>query len=66
MFNWIKHTLKYRKLIIDWQQLHEISAPKQGALAPDFKLPEIEGDGYIRLSDYRDKKPVGLIFGSFT
>ena len=37
-----------------------------GDLAPDFELPRHDGGGLVRLSDYRDKRPVVLIFGSYT
>jgi hypothetical protein len=40
--------------------------PKVGQRAPDFTLPTQDGDRTIRLSQYRGKKPVVLIFGSFT
>lgn len=40
--------------------------PKKGELAPDFKLRDVEGENPVRLSQYRGKKPVALIFGSFT
>jgi hypothetical protein len=33
--------------------------------APDFCLPSLEKDRFVRLSDYRGHKPVVLIFGSF-
>ena len=34
-------------------------------LAPDFRLPSLEKDRFVQLSDYRGHKPVVLIFGSF-
>jgi hypothetical protein len=40
--------------------------PKLGRLAPDFTLPRHDNDKSITLSHYRGKKPVVLIFGSFT
>lgn len=41
--------------------------PKVGGLAPDFSLPKHDNeDKYITLASYRGKKPVVLIFGSFT
>ncbi len=41
--------------------------PKVGRLAPDFSLPRHDDDAKtITLSQYRGKKPVVLIFGSFT
>jgi hypothetical protein len=40
--------------------------PRVGASAPDFTLPTQDGNGEITLSQFRGKKPVVLIFGSFT
>ena len=37
-----------------------------GAIAPDFELPLLHGDGVIRLSEISRTKPVVLIFGSYT
>ena len=39
---------------------------KVGDVAPDFSLPLLKGKGEARLSEYREKKPVVLIFGSYT
>jgi hypothetical protein len=43
-----------------------LPGPRVGQNAPDFTLPTQDGKGYITLSDFRGKKPVVLIFGSFT
>ena len=40
--------------------------PRIGQRAPDFELPDQKRERRLRLSQYRDKKPVVLIFGSFT
>src|SRR5262249_35341620 len=40
--------------------------PRLGMTAPDFTLRTLDGDGEITLSQFRGKKPVVLIFGSFT
>jgi hypothetical protein len=40
--------------------------PKVGMTAPDFTLPTQDSKGDITLSQFRGKKPVVLIFGSFT
>ena len=40
--------------------------PGVGKVAPDFTLPTQDGKKKITLSDFRDKRPVVLIFGSFT
>ena len=37
-----------------------------GDPAPDFALPLVKGKGEITLSSYKGKKPVVLIFGSYT
>lgn len=33
--------------------------------APDFRLPALDEDRSVRLSDFRGREPVVLIFGSF-
>jgi hypothetical protein len=40
--------------------------PDLGQLAPDFRLKTQDGKRTIALSDSRDRKPVVLVFGSFT
>jgi hypothetical protein len=40
--------------------------PKLDAVAPDFTLTSPDGKTTITLSDFKGKKPVALIFGSFT
>jgi hypothetical protein len=40
--------------------------PALGALAPDFTLTTGDGKGKITLSQHWGKKPLVLIFGSFT
>jgi hypothetical protein len=40
--------------------------PRVDELAPDFTLATEDGKKTVTLSDYRGKKPVVLIFGSFT
>ena len=59
-------TLKNRHEASKWQQKYDRLAPKVGDLAPDFELFDIHGEQFVRLSDFREKKPVALIFGSFT
>lgn len=38
---------------------------RESMLAPDFRLPSLDGEGSVGLGDYRRHKPVVLIFGSF-
>lgn len=42
------------------------SPPQVGQPAPDFNLKQLGKDKFIKLSSFRDKKPVVLIFGSYT
>ncbi len=45
----------------------EKRAPKTGTDAPDFELPYLgETEKTVRLSDFRGKRPVALLFGSYT
>jgi hypothetical protein len=40
--------------------------PKLNGMAPDFTLKSPDGKTTITLSEFRGKKPVAIIFGSFT
>jgi hypothetical protein len=44
----------------------ETHAPAVGTEAPDFELLRLGSDERVRLSSFRNRKPVALIFGSFT
>ena len=49
------------------QQAREAAAPNAGAPAPDFELPRLDDRSpMVRLSEFRGKRPVALIFGSYT
>jgi hypothetical protein len=37
-----------------------------GDAAPDFSLPLQSGGGSVRLSSFRGRQPVALVFGSYT
>jgi hypothetical protein len=39
---------------------------KANDMAPDFTLKTIDGKTSVKLSDFRGKKPVALLFGSYT
>jgi thiol-disulfide isomerase/thioredoxin/Ca2+-binding EF-hand superfamily protein len=41
-------------------------APAPGSMAPDFELKTSDQSTSVRLSTFRGKKPVVLVFGSFT
>ena len=55
-----------RKKYLAWQNKHDPLAPKLGDDAPDFELCDVNGENPVRLTDFRGKKPVALVFGSFT
>jgi len=38
----------------------------EGDVAPDFTLPSLDRQSEIRLSSHRGRRPVVLIFGSYT
>jgi Ca2+-binding EF-hand superfamily protein len=42
------------------------AGPELEAQAPDFLLPTIDGERNVRLSEHFGKRPVVLVFGSFT
>ena len=44
----------------------ETHAPVVGDEAPDFELPLLSNTEKVRLSAFRNRQPVALIFGSFT
>lgn len=48
------------------RKLQEVNGPNMGEMAPDFALRTLDGDKDIKLSDFRDKLPVVLVFGSYT
>jgi len=54
------------KEVTVWQNENNPNVPKIGDLAPDFVLSDNTGKKSVRLSDFRGKKPVVLLFGSFT
>jgi len=60
------NTIQNRREAAAWQKKFDARAPKAGDPAQDFTLYDIHGKNPIKLSDFRKKKPVVLIFGSFT
>lgn len=59
-------TIKHMRQEKAWQDEHNPKAPRMGDFAPDFELLAIDGITPFRLSAYRDKKPVALVFGSIS
>ena len=62
----IKFSFGYRNKLMAAQKALDAKAPKAGDLAPDFSLEDIDGKDSVTLSDFQGKKPVALVFGSFT
>jgi hypothetical protein len=60
------HSMEWRDEEVAWQRSLDPKSPKVGDLAPDFELQDPEGNVRVRLSDFRGKRPVALIFGSYT
>ena len=62
----VKFNFGFRKSLMPAQKKINAKAPKAGDMAPDFTLYDIEGKNAVTLSDFRGKKPVALVFGSYT
>jgi peroxiredoxin len=62
----LKFNIAYRKRLMPAQKELNTNAPKMGDMAPDFTLNDVEGQNSVTLSNFRGKKPVALVFGSFT
>jgi len=66
LFDDFKFVIHYRRSKMAEQKKVDSHAPKIGDLAPDFTLTDSSGTETVTLSDFRGKKPVALVFGSFT
>ena len=66
LYDDIKFIFSYRGKVMKKQLALNKLAPRAGDLAPDFTLSDISGKESVTLSDFRGKKPVALVFGSFT
>jgi peroxiredoxin len=66
LYNNAKTALQFRNKWHKWQVKLDKKAPKTGELAPDFTLFDVTGTKSVTLSDFRGKKPVALVFGSYT
>jgi len=62
----VTKTIKNRKEAVAWQDHYDPLAPKVGDMAPDFELFNVSGEESVRLSGFRGKRPLVLVFGSFT
>jgi hypothetical protein len=66
LFKDAKFIIQIRRKLMQRQKDLNRQAPKAGEMAPDFTLYDITGTKAITLSDFRGKKPVALVFGSYT
>ena len=66
LYDDVKFMFQYRKKVMSSQKALDAKAPKVGDIAPDFTLIDSRGVESVTLSDFRGKKPVALVFGSFT
>ena len=57
---------QFRKKAKAWQERFDALAPKHRDVTPDFELRDANDEKHVRLSDLRGRKPVVLVFGSFT
>jgi hypothetical protein len=57
---------EHRTAMMQFLAERETLAPAIGAEAPDFKLPRLGSAEQVQLSAFRGRKPVALIFGSYT
>ena len=57
------------KRVPNWEQTKALMsrvAPNAGEEAPDFVLPTLDGKATVKLSQHKSKRPVVMVFGSFT
>lgn len=66
MIQFARKSWRHRKQESVWQSQYDHLAPKVGDQAPAFELADATGEHRVRLSDFRGRAPVALIFGSFT
>ena len=59
---------EFRKVAEEWEKKMNRGEGKlqPGDPAPDFRLKRLNSDKSVRLSEFTDKKPVALVFGSYT
>lgn len=56
---------KIRRLMREHRNRPDL-APSIGAEAPGFRLKTVDGQREVELASFRGKKPVVLVFGSYT
>jgi hypothetical protein len=66
LINDAKTTIQFRNKVSKRQKIQDRQTPKAGDIAPDFTLFDVTGTESVSLSDLRNKKPLALVFGSYT
>ena len=66
MIKEFRFNIGFRKRLMPAQKKLNAKAPRVGDMAPDFILYDIEGKNSVTISSFRGKKPVALVFGSYT
>ena len=66
LFQNVRTIIHFRKTAHKWQVKQDRLAPKAGEVAPDFTVTDVTGTESVTLSAFRGKKPVVLVFGSYT
>lgn len=66
LFSDARFIFNTRRKLMPLHKARNRLAPKAGDMAPDFTLFDTTGTDAVTLSDFRGKKPVALVFGSFT
>ncbi len=66
LFDDAKFIIRFRTSKMGSQRELNRRAPRAGDLAPDFTLTDSSGTETVTLSDFQGKKPIVLVFGSFT
>jgi hypothetical protein len=54
------------RLALDAVVARDEMGPQRGHYPPDFCLQRLGSDARVRLSSFRGKRPVALVFGSYT
>ena len=66
MFKKVTQSIKGIRDENAWHKIFGPKAPKGGDPSTDFQLSDVKGKNTIRLSQFLGKRPVALVFGSFT
>ena len=54
------------RIAVDAVSERDAMGPAIGAPAADFRLKRLDEDAYIHLLEFKNRRPVALIFGSYT